>query len=98
MFRNISSKLFVVLSVAHLCHGLSYWFDSSCSGSKSLVATMKEAQDMAKEGKAQLLDSKNEAMGVAFKTLFKIERSDTGTVKIVTGVYISGRIKNVPCI
>lgn len=40
---------------------------------------------MASKGKAQLADSSNEVMAAAFKTIFKVDKSDAAAVKKVSG-------------
>ena len=39
---------------------------------------------MASRGKAQLADNSNEVMAAAFKTIFKVDKSDAATVQTVS--------------
>ena len=80
---NINSSLSLVLLLILQCQALTYFMDVSCT--VPLVGVMTEVQNMAKRGGAQLADSGNEVMGAAFNQIFKVEKSNAATVKIVSG-------------
>jgi hypothetical protein len=55
---------------------LTYWVSPECDGKGFNEEVMDEVRKMGVEGRGRLNSDDNENMAYAFKTIFKVEKSD----------------------
>ncbi|ORY19377.1 hypothetical protein BCR34DRAFT_551927 [Clohesyomyces aquaticus] len=90
-YKPISLTLWWVLLVKSISAAsveeLTYWIGPECDGKGFNEAVMNEVRDMGTEGSKRVGDGNDEIMAHAFKTVFKVEKSDENALSQVTKAF-----------